>query len=47
MEILNTVIELLQLIATIVFGTIQVTQMTTKDIFHDSPKAKHYSQDKK
>ena len=47
MEILNTVIELLQLLATVIFGTIQVTRTASKDIFRDSPKAKHYSQRKK
>ena len=47
MEILNIVIELLQLLATVIFGTIQVTRITSKDIFRERPKAKHYSQDKK
>ena len=47
MEVLNIVIELLQLLATVIFGTIQVTRSLSKDIFRDGPKAKHYSQRKK
>ena len=47
MEILNTVFQLLQLLATIILGTIQVTWMISKDVFRDSSKAKHYSQGKK
>lgn len=47
MEVLNTVFQLLQLLATIILGTIQVTWMISKDVFHDSHQAKHYSKDKK
>ena len=47
MEVLNIVLELLQLLATVVFGTIQVTRTASLDIFRDRPKAKHYSQGKR
>ena len=47
MEILNTVIALLQLLATVILGTIQATRICSRDIFRERPKAKHYSKAKK
>ena len=47
MEILNIVFRALNLLATVVIGTIQVVWMISRDVFRDRPKAKHYSQDKK
>lgn len=47
MEVLNLVFSLLQLLATVILGTIQVTWMISKDVFRSHPKAKHYSHNKK
>ena len=47
MEILNTVIALLQLLATVILGTIQVTRICSRGIFRERPKAKHDSKAKK
>lgn len=47
MEVLNIVFLALGLLATVVFGVIQVTWMIARDVFRDKPRAKHYSQDKK
>ena len=47
MEILNTVFSALNLLATVVIGVIQVTWMISKDVFLDTPRAKHDSHDKK
>ena len=47
MEVLNTVFQLLQLLATIILGTIQVTWMISRDVFRSRPKAKHYFKNKK
>ncbi len=47
MEVLNIVFNALQLLATIVIGTVQITWMISKDVFHDKPHAKHYSHSKK
>ena len=47
MEILNTVFSALNLLATVVIGVIQVTWMISKDVFRDTPRAKHDSHDKK
>ena len=47
MEILNTVFSALNLLATVVIGVIQVTWMTSTEVFRDTPRAKHDSHDKK
>ena len=47
MDVLNIVFSVLNLLATVIIGVIQVTWMISKDVFRDSPKAKHYSQGKK
>lgn len=47
MDVLNTVVNILHLIADVVIGVTQVTWMISKDVFRDSLKAKHYSHDKK
>ena len=43
MDVLNTVVNILHLIADVVIGVTQVTWMISKDVFRDNPKAKHYS----
>lgn len=43
MDVLNTVVNILHLIADVVIGVTQVTWMISKDVFRDKPKAKHYS----
>ena len=42
-DVLNTVVNILHLIADVVIGVTQVTWMISKDVFRDKPKAKHYS----
>ena len=47
MDVLNIVFSVLNLLATVIIGVIQVTWMISKDVFRDVPRAKHYSQGKK
>lgn len=47
MDVLNTVVNILHLIADVVIGVTQVTWMISKDVFQDKPKAKHYSKSNK
>ena len=47
MDVLNIVFSVLNLLATVIIGVIQVTWMISKDVFRDDPRAKHYSQGKK
>lgn len=47
MDVLNTVFSVLNLLATVIIGVIQVTWMISKDVFRDRPRAKHYSCNKK
>ena len=47
MDVLNTVVNILHLLAEVVIGVLQVTWMISKDVFRDKPKAKHYSRNKK
>lgn len=42
MDVLNTVVNILHLIADVVIGVTQVTWMISRDVFRDNPKAKHY-----
>ena len=42
MDILNTVIALLGLLATVIIGTARVTWTIAKEIFRDTHRAKHY-----
>ena len=43
MEVLNTVLDVLHLLAEVA----TLTWMILRDVFRDRPKAKHYSYDKK
>lgn len=43
MDVLNTVVNILHLIADVVIGVTQVTWMISRDVFRDKPKVKHYS----
>lgn len=47
MEILNIVCSVLNLLATVIIGVIEITWMISKDVFRDDPRAKHYSHGKK
>ena len=47
MDVLNIVFSVLNLLATVIIGVIQVTWMISKDVFRNRPRAKHYSHDKK
>ena len=47
MDVLNTVVNILHLLAEVVIGVLQVTWMISKDVFRDKPKAKHYSRNNK
>lgn len=47
MDVLNIVFSVLNLLATVIIGVIQVTWMISKDVFRDRPRAKHYSCNKK
>lgn len=47
MDVLNLVVNILHLIVDVVIGVAQVTWMISKGVFHERPKAKHYSHDKK
>lgn len=47
MDVLNIVFSVLNLLATVIIGVIQVTWMISKDVFRDNPRAKHYSCNKK
>ena len=47
MDVLNIVFSALNLLATVVIGTIQVVWMISRDVFRDEPNAKHYSHNKK
>ena len=47
MEILNIVCSVLNHLATVIIGVIEITWMISKDVFRDDPRAKHYSQGKK
>ena len=43
MDILNTVIALLGLLATVIIGTAKITWMIAQVIFRNTHHAKHYS----
>lgn len=43
MDVLNIVFSVLNLLATVIIGVIQVTWMISKDVFRGRPRAKHYS----
>ena len=43
MDLLNIVFNVLNLLATVIIGVIQVTWMIARDVFRDKPRAKHYS----
>ena len=43
MDVLNTVVNILHLIADVVIGVTQVTWMISRDVFRDNPTAKHDS----
>ena len=43
MDVLNIVLDVLHLLA----ETITLTWLISRDVFRDTPKAKHYSDDKK
>ena len=47
MDLLNIVFSALNLLAAVIIGVIQITWMISKDVFRDSPRAKHYSKSKK
>ena len=47
MDVLNIVFSVLNLLATVIIGVIQVTWMISRDVFRNRPRAKHYSHDKK
>lgn len=47
MDVLNIVFSVLNLLATVIIGVIQVTWMISKDVFRNRPRAKHYSYNKK
>lgn len=47
MDVLNIVFSVLNLLATVIIGVIQVTWMISKDVFWGRPRAKHYSDNKK
>lgn len=47
MDVLNIVFSVLNLLATVIIGVIQVTWMISKDVFRNRPRAKHYSHNKK
>ena len=47
MDVLNIVFSALNLLATVIVGVIQVTWMISRDVFRGSPRAKHYSSNKK
>lgn len=47
MDVLNIVFSVLNLLATVIIGVIQVTWMISKDVFRNRPRAKHDSHDKK
>ena len=42
MDLLNIVFSILNLLATVIIGVIQVTWMISRDVFRSRPKAKHY-----
>ena len=42
MDLLNIVFNVLNLLATVIIGVIQVTWMISRDVFRSRPKAKHY-----
>ena len=43
MDILNTVIALLGLLATVIIGTAKITWTIAQEIFRNTHHAKHYS----
>ena len=47
MEVLNIVFSALNLLATVIIGVIQLTWTISRDVFWDTPRAKHYSHNKK
>lgn len=47
MDLLNIVFSVLNLLATVIIGVIQVTWMISRDVFRSRPKAKHYFKNKK
>ena len=47
MDVLNIVFSVLNLLATVIIGVIQVTWMISKDVFRNRLRAKHYSCNKK
>ena len=47
MDVLNIVFSVLNLLATVIIGVLQVTWMISKDVFRNRPRAKHYSCNKK
>ena len=47
MDLLNIVFSVLNLLATVIVGVIQVTWMISRDVFRSRPKAKHYFKNKK
>ena len=47
MDLLNIVFSVLNLLATVTIGVIQVTWMISRDVFRSRPKAKHYFKNKK
>ena len=47
MDVLNIVFSVLNLLATVIIGVIQVTWLISKDVFLVRPSAKHYSCNKK
>ena len=47
MDLLNIVFSVLNLLATVIIGVVQVTWMISRDVFRSRPKAKHYFENKK
>lgn len=45
MDLLNIVFSVLNLLATVIIGVIQVTWMIARDVFRDKPSTKHNSDD--
>lgn len=45
MDLLNIVFNVLNLLATVIIGVIQVTWMIVRDVFRDKPSTKHNSDD--
>ena len=47
MDLLNIVFSVLNLLATVIIGVVQVTWMISRDVFRSRPKAKHCFKNKK